>query len=293
MELKVAEEKLNVRHYLKKTAIPRIAVICQNDNLWSLYAWNNVFKEQKISDFNFIGLWNCEEKFAHIKKKDTWKWYLKTFGAWNFLKLALFAGVFKISLILKSISGGYHNSFKDLCRANNINYLGVSDPNSPEFIDWVKKHEVDILIVMSGHILKKDILMAPKMCSVNKHAGLLPTNRGVFPYFWAQLKGETQGISFHIMNEKIDDGKLIYQEKVQDTRLTRSMISFYYYSHKNYGEMLIKALRNLQNKTPVDALTNKTSYHSLPATKDYKKFCHAGGKIISWSDLFLSLKFRQ
>ncbi|MEO7048239.1 MAG: formyltransferase family protein [Ferruginibacter sp.] len=272
----------------------KIAIICQEDTLWALYAWNKVFEDPRFKEtFAIAGFWNCEEKFYTVKKENIYKWYLNTFGLPNFIKLGLFTVISRISFVIKSIILGYRNSFKNLCKVNNLEYFNTLTPNSPEFIDWVKKNEVDVLIVMVGHILQKEILRAPAICSINKHAGLLPANKGVLPYFWARTKNETQGISFHIMNEKIDEGKLVYQEKVENRILTRSLVSFYFYSHKNYGKMLFDALRNLENENYIKPLTNKSSYHSLPTGNDYRSFRDAGGKIICWPDIFLLFKFRR
>ena len=43
----------------------RIAIICENDGLWSLYAWNKTFNEYHLSnEFDVVGFWNCDPKFA-------------------------------------------------------------------------------------------------------------------------------------------------------------------------------------------------------------------------------------
>ena len=271
----------------------KIAVICQEEKIWSLFAWNNTLRIPEImTDFDFVGFWNCKEKFVNIKQKDTWKWYLNTFGKVNFFKLGLFALFYKISLIYNSIFNGYSNSFRSLCKKNNIKHYKTDSPNSYEFIDWVKKNEIDILIIMTGHILKEEILTIPKMCTINKHASLLPSNKGVFPYFWAYLKDEKQGVSFHCVNKTIDDGALLYQEKTEDSNIVNSMISFYFYCYKNYGKMLYKALKNIENNTFAEFLPNvKHSYHSLPNTQDYCVFRQRKGKIITLSDLFLLFNF--
>lgn len=269
----------------------KIAIICQKDTLWALYAWNKVFENDDFKNsFNIAGFWNCEEKFYNVKKEDTYKWYLKTFGLPNFIKLGLFTIISRISLIVKSIFFGYFNSFENLCIANHMDYFTTSNPNAPEFVEWVKKNEIDILIVMVGHILKKEILNAPAVCSLNRHSGLLPANKGVLPYFWARIKNQTQGISFHLMTEQIDEGKLAYQEKVENKKLTSSLVSFYFYSHENYSRMLSMALKNIENEVYITPLTNESSYYGLPSANDYQKFQSVGGRIINWSDIFLLMK---
>ena len=253
-----------------------------------LFDFDDTLVESRIQKWNQHK--DVAKKFYNVKKENTYQWYLKTFGLANFIKLGIFTIVSRISFIIKSIFNGYVHSFKNLCAAHHVDYFTTSTPNTPEFVEWVKKKEIDILVVMVGHILKKEILNAPVICSLNRHSGLLPANKGVLPYFWARIKNQTQGISFHLMTEQIDVGKLAYQEKVDDKKFTNSLVAFYFYSHKNYGKMLLTALKNIAVENYINPLTNASSYHGLPAADDYRKFQSAGGKIINWSDMFLLMR---
>lgn len=271
----------------------KIAVICQDDKLWSLYSWNKVFREEEtLKEYDFVGFWNCKEVFTNIKKENVWKWYITVFGIPNFFKLGMFAVLYKVSFIYNSIFNGYYTSFKSLCKGIKLPHFETKSPNSPEFIKWVKENEIDILIIMVGHILKDEILNAPKICTLNKHAGLLPSSKGVFPYFWSIIKEEKQGISFHIVNKEIDEGILVYQERVTNPKIVKSMISFYFYCYREYGKMLLKSLRNINENIIIDASKDSiSSYHSLPDRKDYVQFRRKKGEIITISDLFLFFKF--
>lgn len=267
----------------------KIAIISGDDKLWSLYAWNNVFRSQSfIQEYDCAGFWICNQKFSNKKKASAWYWYLKTFRFWNFFKLFSFVVSFKIFSFIKSLAGKYQMSFSKLCKTNKIPFFKTPNPNDASFIEWVKANEIDIVLIMVDYILKKDILNAPKICVVNKHAGFLPMNKGLFPYFWAKLSNQLQGISFHKANEKIDEGDLYYQEKVESKEILRSMITFYFYVHKNYHLMLNIALENVLTKTIIPLHKDLPgSYHSLPEAADYITFKNNGGKIINWQDIFL------
>jgi folate-dependent phosphoribosylglycinamide formyltransferase PurN len=270
----------------------RIAIISNADKLWSLHAWNYVFNHGYLQEnYDIVGFWSCNQKFSNKKKLSAWTWYLKTFGLFNFVKLGLFVVSFKICSSFKSLSGNYKLSFKALTQKYNIPFYKINQPNNPEFIKWVKDQHVDILLIMVDHILKKDILAAPKIYTLNKHAGMLPANKGLFPYFWAKLKQQPQGISFHEVTEAIDEGKLFYQETVQNPVVNKSMVSFYYYVHTNYYNMLMQALQNIKNNVIISNGGNLPhSYHSLPEVTDYKNFKEKSGSIISWLDILLPLK---
>ncbi|MDI6752690.1 MAG: methionyl-tRNA formyltransferase [bacterium] len=74
----------------------------------------------------------------------------------------------------------------------------------------------DLLITASfGRILKKGVITAPRLGSINLHPSLLPKYRGPAPIAWAIIQGEKEtGITTYWMNEEVDSGPIILQEKV-------------------------------------------------------------------------------
>ncbi|HTA83133.1 MAG TPA: formyltransferase family protein [Bacteroidia bacterium] len=265
----------------------KIAIICQNDTLWSLYAWNKalpLLKEQ-AEKYKVAGFWVCDEKFMNVPKNKVLTWYFDVFGLLNFLLLAIFKIIFSFITLLKP---WYKTSFKSLCEKHAVAHYTINSPNEPKLTEWIKTNNIDILVIMVGHILKSDILTAPANTIINKHAALLPANKGVFPYFWASLHNQPQGISFHKVNKAIDEGDVYYQEEVVDMKLLSSMIAFYFYTYANYGKMLMTALSNAVNSKPIQPPSSiKPSYYSGPTAADYKKFKKNDGKIIGFKDLFL------
>tara|TARA_B110001452_G_C15212791_1_gene420641 strand:+ start:21 stop:851 length:831 start_codon:yes stop_codon:yes gene_type:complete len=270
-----------------------IGIISQDEKLWSLYAWNKSLKKL-CSDNNYTveGFWTCEEKFVNIRPEKVSRWYYDTFGVLNFIKLGLFFILFKSKNFIQSIFDNYRTSFFRLCREYNVNYYSTTNPNSKDFIKWVKDEKIDILIIMVGHILKEEVINATQIGIINKHAGLLPSNKGVFPYFWAKIKNEPQGISFHMVDEKIDNGRLLFQEQISNNEFIRSMISFYLYTYQNYDVFLLTALNNLiMNKSVVANPSANKSYQGLPQRSDYEIFSKRNGKIITYKDLFKLLTY--
>ncbi len=270
----------------------RVAVICNEDKLWSLLAWNRVFKSVYWQDSSqCIGFWICENKFGRFKKKDVTRWYLDTFGLFNFLKLGVFATIFKLYSIYKAISGKYHLSYESLCAANRVSLFKLKDPNDDQLVHWIEENEIDVLIVMVGHILKPKLIHAPKICTINKHASLLPSNKGVFPYIWAKINNTAQGVSFHKVVEEIDGGEILFQKKLVDAKTIRSMISFYSFVYYSYDTLLANTLGNILNeRSALREEAVESSYFSFPNKDDIKIFSNAGGKIILLTDLLLPLK---
>jgi methionyl-tRNA formyltransferase len=70
-------------------------------------------------------------------------------------------------------------------------------------------------VVSFGLIVPGWALDLPVIGPVNVHPSLLPLYRGPSPMQWAILNGdEKTGITLIIMNEKMDEGRIIYQEHV-------------------------------------------------------------------------------
>jgi len=78
----------------------------------------------------------------------------------------------------------------------------------------VEQYEADFLVVASfGLMVPKWMLDLPSIGPVNIHPSLLPRYRGPSPIQWALWNGEKEtGITFIKMNEKMDQGDILYQE---------------------------------------------------------------------------------
>ena len=66
-----------------------------------------------------------------------------------------------------------------------------------------------------GQIIPKELLSIPKIAPLNVHPSLLPKYRGAAPIIRAMMNGESYtGISVIKMNDKIDAGDIVLQEKI-------------------------------------------------------------------------------
>lgn len=84
------------------------------------------------------------------------------------------------------------------------------------FVEELVSFNGDLLI--SAHyrnIIKNNVLDLFRGRAINVHPSLLPKYRGTFSSVWAIINDEKYtGITFHFMNEKVDDGNIILQKKV-------------------------------------------------------------------------------
>ena len=66
-----------------------------------------------------------------------------------------------------------------------------------------------------GYLIPVDVINYFSKGIVNFHQSYLPAYKGRHSLNWALINGEEEaGITFHYINEKFDDGRIIYQEKI-------------------------------------------------------------------------------
>lgn len=103
-----------------------------------------------------------------------------------------------------------------------IKSLGLYDidadsVNSEKFRRKILHLNPDIILVGSwGERFQKETIDLPKIACINTHPSLLPKYRGPNPYSRVIMNGETvSGLTFHIMDEKLDNGPVLMQKKVE------------------------------------------------------------------------------
>jgi len=110
-----------------------------------------------------------------------------------------------------------YSPVKDLAQKNKIEIFQPQSLHDNELVEEIKKIEPDLFIVAAyGKILPNIILEIPKYGAVNVHGSLLPKYRGASPVQCAILAGEKEtGITLMKMNEKMDEGDILLQEKIK------------------------------------------------------------------------------
>jgi len=99
---------------------------------------------------------------------------------------------------------------KSIALKKNVEVIQTENPEDLEF-----NERPDFIVVCDyGKILKEKMLKLPKIAPLNIHPSLLPKYRGAAPIERAMMEGDEIGISIILMNEKVDEGKIIRQEKV-------------------------------------------------------------------------------
>jgi len=88
------------------------------------------------------------------------------------------------------------------------------------FVDHLSTKLIDIsnydLIISFGYkyIIGKKVINQFKNRIINLHISYLPYNRGAHPNFWSFYDETPKGVTIHLMNEKIDNGAILFQRKI-------------------------------------------------------------------------------
>lgn len=82
--------------------------------------------------------------------------------------------------------------------------------------DDILSYKPDLIISSAyGQIIPKALLDAPKFKCINTHGSLLPMYRGGAPIQRSIINGDTKtGITIMYMNEKMDEGDILYQKSL-------------------------------------------------------------------------------
>ncbi len=106
------------------------------------------------------------------------------------------------------------SAVKKYALENNIGVLQPTNLKDDSFNKELQELEADLFVVVAFRMLPEVVWKLPKFGTFNLHASLLPQYRGAAPINWALINGETEtGITTFFIDEKIDTGAIIYQEK--------------------------------------------------------------------------------
>jgi hypothetical protein len=213
------------------------------------------------------------------------QWFLKVFGFYNFLLMALYSIKSRLLRLFSPI-----RTWNQLASSYNLDLHYGDTPNSPAILEKLRMSDVDLIFIMVGYILGEEVLSIPKIGIINKHAGLVPACRGLLPFFWSKLKEIPTGITFHEVNKGIDTGKILIQLKFPPKdRLRYTMLRFYIDVFELFPYLAPIALQKIIDGEYQKQCTElKSSYFSLPDRKDFFEFRSKSHKITRFTDLFYS-----
>ncbi len=175
----------------------------------------------------------------------------------------------------------HQSAVKKYALEKGLPVLQPENLKSPGFIEQLQSFDANLQVVVAFRMLPQVIWSMPPLGTFNLHASLLPQYRGAAPINWAIINGETEtGVTTFFLDEKIDTGKIILQEKVQILPQDNLEILYVKLMHSG-SELVVKTLKSIENGTisPLDQHQFYSSEISLKtAPKIFKNDCE-----INWN----------
>jgi len=174
------------------------------------------------------------------------------------------------------------SAIKEYALSKDLKVLQPTNLKDQEFHSELRSTAANIFIVVAFRMLPKAVWDIPEYGSFNLHASLLPQYRGAAPMNWAIINGEKEtGLTTFFLNEKIDTGDIIFQEKVLIEE--SSSLGSLHDKMKDIGaELVLKTVQRIKNNSiesrSQTVLANQSS-EIKPAPKIFRDDCE-----INWNN---------
>lgn len=109
-------------------------------------------------------------------------------------------------------------SLKHLASDYNIPYRVVSDHNHRRSEEFLHQVSPDLIVFTGGGLIRKNVLLIPKLGILNCHSGILPEYRGMDVVEWTAAEGHVSnvglGATLHLMDQGVDTGPILKTAKI-------------------------------------------------------------------------------
>lgn len=259
----------------------RIIIITQPD---SFVIPQNVQKVIDCPISEVVAVYAITSKGSLVNKK--WM-FLRGFGLFQAAKMAFIMAIARgldmLDGALKYRLLGYPRSIRAVAVKNNILYSAIDNPNDKAFLESVARRTPDLIVSFSAPCVFKPALLAlPPLGCINLHCSYLPKYAGLLPSFWVCFNSEKEtGVTVHYMDDKIDNGGILAQEKVQ-INPGMSIFQLIRKTKKAGGDLMGRVLERIA-AGQVEVLPNDGaggSYFSWPTVEQMLEFRRRGGRLI-------------
>jgi len=261
-------------------------VVLTNDNFFSFTVLKE-FLERRKDDIRLVVF-----SSALIGKKgvfDSIKWSLNNTGLRHTVFKVMVYGIFRLLKIICKLLPFIENCYSSRLWAeqNGINSVDAADINAPEIVKQIEAANPDLIVSVSmNQIVKKEVLkIAAKGC-INVHCAPLPRYGGMSPYVWVLANNEDySAATIHYMDEGLDTGDIIVQEKVNVVE-NDSAFDLFYRCCLRAGELLIKVVDKIEAGTvqSYQQDLSKKTYFSWPTEQCVKNLRKNGYRLAKLGD---------
>ena len=256
-------------------------IITQEDCLYLPQFLDTVLAERRQ---NFVGI----TILPTLMPKQTWTStaleHLSVYGPIQFLKQSIrYASRKALGLASGFVPVPGHFSVASAARAHGVAEIPTHSVNAAEYHEKLRELGVELVIsINASQVFKTEILALPKLGCLNVHGALLPRYRGRLPSFWVLANGEKEtGATVHFMNENLDDGPILLQEKVEITD-EDTQDSLIRRTKSTGARLIIQAIDRLEagNVTTIPNDRENATYFSFPTKEDGRRLRQQGRRFL-------------
>lgn len=135
----------------------------------------------------------------------------------------------------------------------------------------------DIIVRVSGGILKRHIFSLARLATLNIHHGRAPFIRGMWSIHWGIVEGRVEwiGATLHLIDEGIDTGRILWRGAPQ-LALGDTGAEIFFRAHLEAVEALCKVIQEYAAGSTPDFLpvaeTERSEYRSAPGLWAWWKY---------------------
>ena len=177
-----------------------------------LPAWASEMLEQLL-EADYAALCLVIHNAATPKKKSAWRRIVD-----NRSRLLYLA----YEKIERKLAGGQATSLQQVDCSGKLSHIPslrvipqqgkFIDRFSPDDVELVRSHKLDVLIRLGFRILRGDVLNAAQFGVWSLHHGDNRVNRGMPPGFWETLQGWPEsGVVLQVLSDELDGGTLLFR----------------------------------------------------------------------------------
>jgi methionyl-tRNA formyltransferase len=259
----------------------RAVIITQEDCLYLPQFLHTVLRHRRA---NVVGI----TILPALMPKQTWSTtlrdHLALYGPTQFVRQSVrYATRRTLGIVGRSVPLPGFYSVEAVARHHGLDFLPASNVNSKEYRDQLARLNLDLVIsINASQKFKSELLALPRLGCINVHGALLPRYRGRLPSFWVLANGESEtGATVHFMNEDLDDGPILLQERVpiapddtQDTLIRKTKAAG--------ARLLVEAIDRLEQGSASTQPNDRSqaTYFSFPTREDGLRLRQQGRRFL-------------
>lgn len=163
----------------------------------------------------------------------------------------------------------YLNEIIKEANVSQENIIFWKKDEKEKMIEKINKKRSEILFSVNfGYKIPRKILEKYRK-SLNLHLSYLPYNKGSHPNVWAIVDETPIGVTIHEMSEKIDEGRIIYQEEIK-INSTDTGISLYEKLEEKAVDIIRREFKNIIENRYLPKENKNGTIHYV---KDFNVIC--------------------